>query len=63
MVQKLRWVMAVAVAWWLGALLMFHVKGYQTLPIFGVMMILFEVVPGIIFYRQLKSKQATSEAR
>lgn len=62
-VQEFKWVMYVALAWWLGALLMFFVKGYETLPIFGVMMILFEVVPGIVFHRQWKSRRASSESK
>jgi len=63
MIQKLRWVMSVAIAWWLGSLVMFLVKGYETLPIFGVMMILFMVVPGIAFHRQWKNKQISPETK
>jgi len=62
-VQELRWVMYVAVAWWLGALFMFFIKGYETLLIFGAMMILFEVLPGIIFHSQWKNKQQNAEAK
>lgn len=63
LIQELRWVMSVAIAWWLGILLMFLVKGYEALPIFGVMMILFQVVPGIVFHRQWKNRQITSEVK
>jgi hypothetical protein len=54
--HKLSWVKCLGAAWWLGALLMFFVKGYQTLPIFGIMMILFMVVPGIVFQIQWKKR-------
>ncbi|MGO9482692.1 MAG: hypothetical protein ACLP05_13060 [Candidatus Kryptoniota bacterium] len=62
-VQKSRWVKYVAVAWWLGALLMFFVKSYEALPIFGVMMILFMVVPGIVFHTQWKNNQTTAKVK
>ena len=60
-VQELRWVTYVAIAWWLGALLMFFVKTYDTLLIFGIMMILFQVLPGIIFHRQWKANNSAAE--
>ncbi len=62
-VQEFKWVMYVALAWWLGALLMFFVKGCETLPIFGVMMVLFEVVPGIVFHRQWKNRQISAKTK
>jgi hypothetical protein len=62
-VQELKWVMYIAIAWWLGALFMFFVESYETLPIFGVMMILFMVVPGIVFHKQWRDKQLTSETK
>jgi hypothetical protein len=61
--HKLGWVMYLGVAWWLGALLMFLVKSYQTLPIFGIMMILFMVVPGIVFQIQWKKRLLSSEIK
>ncbi|MGC8595579.1 MAG: hypothetical protein ACP5US_07950 [Candidatus Kryptoniota bacterium] len=53
-IYKLKWVRLIGIAWWLGAILMFIVKGIHTLAIFGAMMVLFQVVPGIIFYEQWK---------
>lgn len=58
-VQRLTWVMCIAIAWWLGSLLMFLVKSYQDLPIFGIMMLLLMVMPGIVFHKQWKNRQAT----
>ncbi|MGA7721985.1 MAG: hypothetical protein WCA84_12525 [Ignavibacteriaceae bacterium] len=60
---KLRWVIYVGVAWWLGALLMFFVKSYEALPLFGIMMILFMVVPGFVFHWQWKIRQNKSETK
>ena len=59
-VYRLKWVTAVGIAWWAGALLMFAVKGIETLPIYGVMMILFQIFPGLVFYRNSKKNPANS---
>jgi hypothetical protein len=55
LVYRMKWVTMVGIAWWVGALIMFAVKGIETLPIFGTMMILFQIVPAIVFYRTWKS--------
>jgi len=63
LIQRFKWVMSVAAAWWFGSLLMFLVRSYQALPIFGIMMILFMVVPGMVFHRQWKNKQISIETK
>ncbi|MFZ1081611.1 MAG: hypothetical protein WAO19_06775 [Candidatus Kryptoniota bacterium] len=55
-VYKLKWVTLVGIAWWIGSLCMFAIKSENTLPIFGAMMILFQAVPGFVFYRSSKKK-------
>jgi hypothetical protein len=56
LVYRLKWVTLVGIAWWIGSLCMFAIGGINTLPIFGTMMILFQIVPGFIFYRSSKKK-------
>ncbi len=51
---RMKWVAMVGTAWWLGSLVMFWIHGIATLPIYGVMMIFFEIVPGLVFYRVSK---------
>jgi hypothetical protein len=63
LVYRLRWVTFVGIAWWLGSLVMFFVKGINTLPIFGFMMILFQFIPGLIFYRSWKRNLTTSDSK
>lgn len=63
LVYRLRWVTMIGIAWWVGALVMFIVKGITTLPIFGAMMILFQVVPGLVFYRNSKRNAAGENAQ
>lgn len=58
LVYRLRWVSFVGVAWWVGSLAMFYVKGIETLLIFGIMMVIFQVVPGLVFYTTSKKKTA-----
>lgn len=55
-----------AIGWWLGSLLMFYLNSPwarpKTLPwlidflLFGIMMILFQVVPGILLYRRWRKE-------
>ena len=59
LVYRLRWVTLVGIAWWIGSLCMFAIRGINTLPIFGSMMILFQIIPGLVFYRSSKRKPQT----
>ncbi len=63
LIYRLRWVAFVGIAWWIGSLVMFLVKGINTLPIFGSMMILFQIVPGIVFYKSWKRNSAIADAK
>jgi len=62
-VYKLKWVTLIGIAWWIGSLCMFAVRGINTLPIFGAMMILFQTVPGLIFHRSSKKIVQTVEIK
>ncbi len=62
-VYRLKWVTMVGIAWWVGALAMFAIKGIETLPIFGSMMILFQIVPGFVFYRNSKKSNASGDTK
>ncbi len=63
LVYRMKWVTVVGIAWWVGALVMFAVKGIATLPIFGAMMILFQIVPALVFYRTSKSNSVASSSK
>ena len=55
-IEESRWVSFAGVAWWLGSLLMFWVRGAETLLVFGLMMIFFQIMPGLVFYISWKKK-------
>ncbi len=52
------WVRYISLGWWLGAIGMLLWPTVHVLGIYTVMLILFQLVPGIVLYRQ--SKQALS---
>lgn len=63
LVYRLKWALMVGIAWWVGALAMFAVRGIATLPMYGVMMILFGIIPGLVFYRNSKKNAAGADAK
>ena len=55
------WVSYLSIAWWGGAIVMFFMQNLETLLIMIGMMILFQVIPGIILYREFKKERAVTE--
>jgi len=53
-----KWISLISIGWWAGAILMFYWPGIQTILIMSLMMILFQIVPGIILYQQAKKELA-----
>jgi hypothetical protein len=53
------WVRYVAFGWWLGAIGMFLFPSVHVLGIYALMIIVFQVIPGIVLYRA--SKPAVAE--
>ena len=54
------WVSYLAIAWWVGAIVMFFMQNLETLLIMIGMMILFQVIPGIILYREFKKEKTVT---
>jgi hypothetical protein len=52
------WVSYLSIAWWGGAIVMFFMQSLETLLIMIGMMIFFQVIPGIILYREFKKEGA-----
>jgi hypothetical protein len=64
-IQQLKWQKLLSLGWWAGAILLFFLPGVHTLLIFAIMMICFQVIPGIIMNRTWKKEMSsiiTSEA-
>jgi hypothetical protein len=55
------WVSYLSIAWWGGAIVMFFMQNLETLLIMIGMMIFFQVIPGIILYREFKKEKTVTE--
>ena len=55
------WVSYLSVGWWGGAIMMFFMQNLETLLIMISMLILFQVIPGIILYREFKKERTVTE--
>ena len=55
------WVSYLSIGWWGGAIIMFFMQNLETLLIMIGMMILFQVIPGIILYREFKKEKTVTE--
>ncbi|MGD0337731.1 MAG: hypothetical protein ABSB78_02975 [Bacteroidota bacterium] len=49
-----RWYIFFAICWWCGSIALFFLHRIESLLIFGLMMVFFQVIPGYIFVRQRK---------
>lgn len=43
-----------AYGWWIGGIIIFYMKSYNTFLVFALMTIFFQIIPGIKFYRRSK---------
>ncbi len=48
------WVRVLAAVWWAGAVIIFIKPGLYTILLFAAMMVFFEIIPGMVFYRAWK---------
>jgi hypothetical protein len=53
-IYETKWMYLIGAGWWTGAIVLFYWHSIHTLALFGLMMILFQVVPGIYFYKKWK---------
>jgi hypothetical protein len=47
-----------AYGWWIGGVIIFYMKSYNTFLVFALMTILFQIVPGIKYYKRSKQNSA-----
>jgi len=50
------WIKLLAVCWWIFAIVMFLIPGEHSVPLLGLMLILFQLIPGILIYVRWKKK-------
>lgn len=55
-IQQIKWLQRLSLGWWAGAVYTFAYPSVHTLLIFAVMMIAFQVIPGIILYKKWKEQ-------
>lgn len=53
-IQQIKWLQWLSAGWWAGAVFTFVYPSVHTLLIFAIMMVCFQVVPGIILYKKWK---------
>jgi len=56
MIYGNKWIRSLAAGWWAGAVAMFIWTGSHSLLIFGLMMVLFQIAPGIVLYLRWKKE-------
>jgi hypothetical protein len=61
-VTNYRWFTIFGIAWWLGSLFMFNTPNLNTLLLFIVMTICFQVIPALIIYWKYNHKVSEKEA-
>ncbi len=59
-IQQLKWLQFLAIGWWSGAVYMFLFPGIHTLLIFAIMMLCFQLLPGILLYVKWKNNKVTA---
>lgn len=60
-IQQIKWLQNIALGWWAGGILLFIFPSIHTLLVFALMLILFQLIPGIILNK--KSKQELNEPK
>jgi hypothetical protein len=53
-IQQIKWLQWLSLGWWAGAVFTFIYPSIHTLLIFAIMMVCFQVIPGIILYKKWK---------
>jgi hypothetical protein len=61
MIHRSKFLLGIAIGWWAGSAIMFLMTGIDILLVYGVLLILFSVVPGLILYYKWKRDLLTNE--
>ena len=51
------WMIVLACGWWAGTVALFFIPTYSSPILICIMVLIFEIIPGIIFYTTWKNKQ------
>jgi hypothetical protein len=61
-VNDIKWLRNIAFAWWAGAIAMYFIYSVHVLGLYALMLILFQVVPGIVLNRKYRATQNVPNA-
>lgn len=50
------WMKYLSVGWWIGAVYMFYFPGIHTVFVMALMLLCFQVIPGVYFYQKYKKE-------
>ncbi len=57
-VNDLKWLRNIGFAWWAASIVMFFWQSIHVLGLYALMMVLFQVVPGIVLNRKYRAEQS-----
>ncbi len=60
-IQQIKWLKMLSLGWWAGAAYTFVFPSVHTLLIFAIMMVCFQVIPGMILYKRWKNSNLDLE--
>lgn len=55
--QQIKWLQYISIGWWIGGALLFIFPSIHTLLIFAIMIICFQIIPGMILSSKAKQEQ------
>jgi hypothetical protein len=55
-IQQIKWFQMLSLGWWAGAIITFVFPSIHTLLIFAIMMLFFQITPGVVLYRKWKNE-------
>lgn len=61
-IQRINWLRNISMGWWIGGIFLFIFPSIHTLLIFALMLIFFQIIPGIILNKKSRQELITESA-
>lgn len=55
-VYKNKWIASLSIGWWIGSIFMFVLPGIHNILMMAIMMLVFQIIPGITLYNRYKKE-------
>lgn len=59
-IQQIKWLSRIAFGWWSGAIVLFAFPGLHSMLVFGLMLVFFQTIPGIILFRKHRREMSSA---